>query len=180
MIRKIIIVVLTLGAVGVLIPACLSRTTSSDGSPWCWAYGDHWKGQVAFELGHLIVYRNMSPMGIPPSWCELQALAAEVKHMTNTAQLHRWFRHQFALSFRKNILTQRSPLWMRRSAVLWCLAVPLWHLFLLFAAYPTLAFIRGPLRRYRRRKRGLCVGCGYDLRGSPGRCPECGTEIEKP
>lgn len=46
---------------------------------------------------------------------------------------------------------------------------------------PVYSLVRGPLRRYRRSRRGLCVTCGYDLTGNvSGVCPECATEITQP
>lgn len=63
--------------------------------------------------------------------------------------------------------------------------VPLLVLSALLATYPAIALVRGPLRRcYRRRYRrrhGLCIRCGYNLTGNvSGVCTECGTEIEQP
>ena len=54
----------------------------------------------------------------------------------------------------------------------------LWAPLILFAIYPTIAFTRGLLRRYRRRRKGLCLKCGYDLTGNvTGVCSECGQPI---
>ena len=56
-------------------------------------------------------------------------------------------------------------------------SAPLWVLAALLAAYPTIAFVRGPMRRWRRRRKGLCIECGYDLTGNvSGVCPECGNK----
>lgn len=55
--------------------------------------------------------------------------------------------------------------------------MPYWMMALGLALLPAVR-IAGLWRCRRsraRRRRGLCQRCGYDLRGSPERCPECGT-----
>jgi hypothetical protein len=48
--------------------------------------------------------------------------------------------------------------------------VPNWFLAYITALLPIMRFLRR-----RRRLPGLCPRCGYDLRASPERCPECGA-----
>ncbi len=53
--------------------------------------------------------------------------------------------------------------------------IPLWFLALVFSVAPARA-VRSYLIKWRRARAGNCPCCGYDLRASPQRCPECGTE----
>lgn len=57
-------------------------------------------------------------------------------------------------------------------------AFPLWASVSILGAYPTTAFIRGRFRLWHRRRKGLCIKCGYDLTGNvTGVCSECGEEV---
>ena len=58
----------------------------------------------------------------------------------------------------------------------WALMVPHWFLACLCAVLPALWAREAVLRRRaaRRGEHHLCTRCGYDLRATPERCPECG------
>ncbi len=59
------------------------------------------------------------------------------------------------------------------------LDIPLWMPAAPAAILLALVGLHGPLRERRRRTRGQCVRCGYDLRGSrSARCPECGAAAD--
>jgi hypothetical protein len=51
--------------------------------------------------------------------------------------------------------------------------VPDWAVVLATGALPSVWLARRIRRQ--RRAAGLCPACGYDLRATPDRCPECGT-----
>lgn len=86
------------------------------------------------------------------------------------------------LLVRHSFLAHRARRLHRDSRVAFIMAtstrLELWPVFLIFATYPTIAFVRGPVRRWRRRKRGLCIHCGYNLTGlTAPRFPECGEKV---
>jgi hypothetical protein len=53
--------------------------------------------------------------------------------------------------------------------------IPLWFPLVVSSITPALWL----LKRKTRAKIGKCVICGYDLRATPDRCPECGKIVEK-
>ena len=89
----------------------------------------------------------------------------------------------------------RGDTWVRweHAGIKWCsisnsitgnrhvdLIVPYWSLALLSGALPAGWITRRlhvHMRERGRKRMGLCSACGYDLRASFERCPECATEI---
>jgi hypothetical protein len=56
----------------------------------------------------------------------------------------------------------------------YALTVPYWLMVAATAASPV-TFLISRRRRRRAQLAGLCLWCGYDLRATPDRCPECGA-----
>jgi len=56
------------------------------------------------------------------------------------------------------------------------IAVPYWSIALVSAVLPAIA-VRRWVQARRHRRVGVCSACGYDLRATPDRCPECGKEV---
>ena len=86
---------------------------------------------------------------------EAQACAATIEPAQRASLVARWHR-------RLDVEVVSAPHWQWFAA---CLVLP---------ASSCLAVAGRHLLRRGRVERGLCPACGYDLRASPERCPECG------
>jgi hypothetical protein len=72
------------------------------------------------------------------------------------------------------ILADSNGAKVRIQGTLTVATMSFWMLFVIF--FVLFGFCRLASRRDRARRRsGLCEVCGYDLRATPERCPECGT-----
>ena len=185
MIRKGVIVVLTLGAV-------------TAGAAWPGSYyygvGLIHTTDVTFGSPHPLPARSVSLLGgaifqgwlyvwserVPDGAMEGER-ALRFRSLLNPGwEWHVVERSIDPLLFAIVRLNPWRPVIIPTSTVM-LISTPLWLAASLFAAYPAIAFIRGPLRRWRRRRRGECQNCGYNLTGNvTGVCSECGTKIESP
>ena len=99
-----------------------------------------------------------------PDWAFVR-----VDKRSGTAARETWFRQLwFRWRHKQNAPDEYS----------YSLAVPLWFVALLAMTIPITRLVRRRAAR-QRREFGRCQRCGYDLRATPERCPECGTAVPR-
>jgi hypothetical protein len=166
MIRKAVIMVLTLAAVGTGV-----LSLSSMVAPLIW------ESTSASQWSCVCV--NKTQLTIT------QSLANDPVLLRDLADGRKWQLRQYAypefhVIWRKKTYVG-SDSYLVKYTDKTCIAVPLLLPFLAFSLYPTIVLAKSSRRwrQMRRRKRGLCIACGYDLTGNTsGVCPGCGTEFD--
>jgi hypothetical protein len=114
--------------------------------------------------GVVVLYQFTTPLGQVPT----------------TADSGLQWVHQPASRMKSQPLS--LPFWIAlgdgKTPLRWRVRFSYWLILLLTALSPAVWIWRRirVVRRRRRIERGCCPSCGYDLRASPDRCPECGAE----
>jgi hypothetical protein len=142
---------------------------------WVWSSGANVVlqsagGELSFSFEHLTramevqpIFLHLDQEMLPMEIDEFPAATLNYVLGSSLVQHQKWGFECSGSMESDKIIVLRAPYWALSTPVL------------LWAAY----LLLGELKTRRRRRRGLCVQCGYDLRASPDRCPECGRVADE-
>ena len=141
------------------ISCCVGRT--------CWSTLSS-SGRTAFQWEWINPKRGTFNQGIKISHTSRSDLDADFLETTRVHSRYQWI--HIGVSFYASGFSD-SP-FMRKSVT-----VPTWSIIVISIFYPAwwCRQVKGRWVRSCRDASGLCATCGYDLRESRNRCPECGS-----
>jgi hypothetical protein len=116
-------------------------------------------GRVLFERYRGLYHAHWRSLN-PPHWV--------------ISNEHRWYPELKETTFQRWGFALRNVDYEPLDGMQLVIGLPQWFLFLASLPLP-LACLSWVRRQRHFRISGRCLKCGYDLRATPDRCPECGT-----
>ncbi|HET6246769.1 MAG TPA: hypothetical protein VFE47_03645 [Tepidisphaeraceae bacterium] len=173
----VVIEIALLGALGWLVATSFQREHGIELSTRYYAYGGRFtRGQVHLTRTPLMKWqqKHHSHFRITGEEAPSDSFSPRFNYFGGDYSYNETGRHTFAgVQFINTSKAVNDDLWTT-----WpfqAIIIPLWLITLLAVPLP-MVMTAGALRRWRRRRAGRCVNCGYSMTGNvSGACPECGT-----
>ena len=151
------------------IPKSVSNPSKADERSVTWASGSRFGRCYLLRMQN--DFRYLSVIGYPRYWASIQRFGDEAgadepylsdnefEFRPKTSAGHAGFSLESNRQFADHYFS---------------IMVPHWFLAMIFGVGPV-AWLAGAYTNHTRLVRNLCPFCGYDLRATPDRCPECGN-----
>jgi hypothetical protein len=138
-----------------------------------------WYRTTRFDPDHLLLRAKSDPGGVTIGLRWVELLVFDLRIRGSELALDEW--NWDSASYPRNLAEMQ---WLNFRCGAYAVAgghsieltLPHWFIAVV-TGLPAVMYLRRAIRsrrRERRRQAGLCIVCGYDLRGTPDRCPECG------